>query len=758
MNRILPALSLLFVCLAACCGPRTVELTPSPHDLFFGELADRWDEAMPLGNGEVGALVWRRGTALRMSLDRVDLWDLRPMPNFHGDVKGYGWIFENWKNNTYDRVHDAYDRPYGSNPAPTKIPAGALEFDLSGWGEVDSVRLFVRNAQCKVWWNDGRTMESFVHATEPFGWFRFRGVDSLSANLLPPAYEPGDGPTETMEAQAFLTLASLGYTQGPVTRTGNTITYEQEGWNGFRYAISVTWQPVEDGIEGVWSIRSNFEGGDSDATEVQVETALATGFDAAARSHQSWWDNFWGKSALSVPEAVLEKQWYLEQYKFGSTARAYTPPISLQAVWTADNGMLPPWKGDFHHDLNTQLSYWPAYVGNHLDEEAGFTAWLWKYRDTFARYARTFFGVGGINVPGVSTLDGEPMGGWIQYSGSPTVGAWLAQHFYLRWQFTRDRVFLEERAYPWFAGTAEFLEQLSVLDADGVRILPLSSSPEINDNRRDAWFPIMTNYDLALVRFAFDKAAELARELGRETEAEHWDAVGAQWGDYSVDDHGLMFVATKSYDESHRHFSHQMAFHPLGLLDVSQSESTRDILVRTVDRLEEIGPAIWTGYSYGWMGGLCARIGDGERAARYLRDFAECFCLRNSFHANGDQTRSGKSQLTYRPFTLEGNMSFASSLQEMLLQSHTGVVNIFPAIPAEWQDVSFTTLRTEGAFLVSAAMRSGAVTEVTVTSTVGGLLRLRNPFTHDLALDDATAAPGAILEVNTAPGQTIRLK
>lgn len=96
-----------------------------------------------------------------------------------------------------------------------------------------------------------------------------------------------------------------------------------------------------------------------------------------------------------------------------------------------------------------------------------------------------------------------------------------------------------------------------------------------------------------------------------------------------------------------------------------------------------------------------ARAFDGEGAAQALKTFAECFCLKNTFHANGDQTQSGKSRFTYRPFTLEGNFAFAAGIQEMLLQSHTGVIRIFPAIPKEWKDVSFESLRAMGAFPVS---------------------------------------------------------
>lgn len=121
--------------------------------------------------------------------------------------------------------------------------------------------------------------------------------------------------------------------------------------------------------------------------------------------------------------------------------------------------------------------------------------------------------------------------------------------------------------------------------------------------------------------------------------------------------------------------------------------------------MQEVGPDWWCGYSYSWFGNMKARAFDGEGAAQALKTFAECFCSPNTFHANGDQTNSGKSKFTYRPFTLEGNFAFASGIQEMLMQSHTGIIRIFPAVPASWQDISFQDLRAMDAFLVSAEQK-----------------------------------------------------
>ena len=391
-----------------------------------------------------------------------------------------------------------------------------------------------------------------------------------------------------------------------------------------------------------------------------------------------FWKGYWAQSSVSLPDTLLQKQYDNEMYKFGSAAREDSYPISLQAVWTADNGMLPPWKGDYHHDLNTQLSYWPAYTGNHLQEGMGYLNTLWEQRDVYKKYTREYFGTDGMNVPGVCTLTGEPMGGWVQYSMSPTVSAWLGQHFYLHWKYSADRIFLKERAYPFLKDVATYLEQISTVDADGVRRLPLSSSPEIFDNSINAWFKDMTNYDLSLMHFAFNAASELASELGLADEAAHWKAIGAQLPDLNLDeDRALTFAKGFPYDQSHRHFSHAMSIHPLGLIDWSQGGKSQEIIKATLKKLQDFGPDYWCGYSYSWFGNMKARAFDGEGAADALRTFAECFCLPNTFHANGDQTKSGKSKFTYRPFTLEGNFAFAAGIQEMLLQSHRR----YPGVP-----------------------------------------------------------------------------
>jgi hypothetical protein len=206
-----------------------------------------------------------------------------------------------------------------------------------------------------------------------------------------------------------------------------------------------------------------------------------------------------------------------------------------------------------------------------------------------------------------------------------------------------------------------------------------------------------------------------------------------------------------------------MAIHPLGLIDVSSGEAGRRTIRAALAELDRLGPDWWCGYSYAWLGNLAARAGEGEKAAQALRTFADCFCLTNSFHANGDQTKSGKSKFTYRPFTLEGNMAFAAGVQEMLLQSHTGIVRVFPAVPGSWKDVYFDSLRAEGAFLVSATRQDGRTVEVRVVSERGGRLRLASPFPGEPysvqgPAGGAVGDSGQVVEIDLLPGQAVRLR
>jgi len=743
------------------------------YDLNFDGPITKWDEALPLGNGWFGALIWGDGTPIRFSLDRIDLWDLRSIPSWERPDYNYrtmrAWVNEG----RIDDLRELYENTYTVAPGPTKIPAGRLEITLGPGSTVRRSTLHLRNALARVETTDGSVIESIVHAERPIGYLRVSTgrVDTPPhVRVAVPPFS-AEHPSEQGDTLNARDLRRLGYPEASVHADENVRGFVQPGWGGYAFAVVVG---IDRGMDGAWeiawSISTTEEGKDPwDVAVKRVQSALRVGWRELFSTHADWWSAYWAKSTIFVPNATIDRQWRLETYKFGALARNDAPPISLQAVWTPDDGLIPPWKGDYHHDLNTQLSYWPCYSGNRLDEGLGFLNWLWKTRDEAYAYTKNFWELPGLNVPMTADVRGRQMGGWHQYTHSATVSAWLAQHFYLHWRYSQDRNFLVERCYPYLHDTCVFLEAVTERDARGKRFLPLSSSPEIHDNRLEAWMTPTTNYDLALIRWAFGAAAELAEELDRVEDRERWRRVLAEFPDFSYAPDGRLLVAPdEELKASHRHFSHLMAIHPLGLITWEDGDAGRRTIRSALDELDRLGPDWWCGYSYSWLANLAARAKDGERAERALEIFAHAFCTANSFHVNGDQTGSGFSKFTYRPFTLEGNFAAAAGVQEMLLQSYSGSLKIFPAVPTSWRDVSFTTLRAEGGFVVSASREGDASTEVNIVAEAGGTLRIQNPLQEgarflELRIDGkrtsaARASDGLIVLSDLVPGTSVDIR
>ncbi|MCC6589490.1 MAG: glycoside hydrolase N-terminal domain-containing protein [Bryobacterales bacterium] len=713
-----------FLLLAAVAA--TVWAQPRPeHGLHFTIPVTTWDEALPMGNGMVGALLWGDGRPVKISLDRADLWDLRLVPEFQTEEYTFSNVLRLHRAGRHKELERMLDNPY-RRPAPTKIPAGRIEITLPDGARFASTTLRVEDGEGRIEFQNKASVRAFVHATEAVGLVWIGSKEQPAIKLVAPPFsgrvnDPAAGGIGAGD------LAQLGYPAPQVSNGDGFESYTQQGAEGFRFAVHTAWKKASGGWTLAWSIASSFEGGDPAAlARSRVEKALSQGYKAAlAGAHAAWWKKFWAQSSVRVPNQTIERMWYLETYKFGSASRRGAPPITLQAVWTADNGQLPPWKGDYHHDLNTELSYWPSYSGNHLEEELAYLDWLWKTRDAGFRWTKKYFELPGLNVPMTADLNGNQIGGWRQYTHSATTAAWLAHHFYLHWRYSQDREFLKHRAYPYLKSASEFLEAYFALPDR------LFSSPEINDNKPNAWFDQPTNFDLSLARWLFAATAELAAELKLTDEAAQWRGALAKLPALAKGEDGKLLVAPRyPLPGSHRHFSHLMAIHPLGIVDLDDGAEAERTIKASLAELDKLGTDWWTGYSFSWLASIAARARDGAKAEKALELFTTAFCLRNSFHCNGDQTGKGHSKFTYRPFTLEGNFAAAEGLQEMLLQSHRGVMRVFPAVPDGWKEASFHSLRAEGAFLVSAERRGGRTAWIEVMAERGGTARVFNPMTQ----------------------------
>ena len=382
--------------------------------------------------------------------------------------------------------------------------------------------------------------------------------------------------------------------------------------------------------------------------------------------------------------------------------------MPLQGVWTADDGALPPWKGDYHHDLNTQMSYYHYLKANHLEEGECFLDYLWEMVPAARRFASEFYGADGICLPANTSIDGTPMCGWAMYSFAPASQIWLCQLFERHYRFTGDRSFLLHRAYPYLKETARFILCLLEEGGDGNLRLPLSASPELHGNGPDAWVTPNSHYDLSLLRYLFFQLVDLA-PLAAPEELPLWQSTLSRLPELAVNQNNVYRIAPdEDLHESHRHLAHLMALHPLRLTGYDTPEN-RAVFDACVANLEDLGTGQWVGFSFPWMAELYALQGNGEGAAAQLEVFWRYFCSPNGFNLNGDYKKGGFSSWHYRPFTLEANMCAADALQEMLLFSEGETLRLFPAVPARFQSAEFESFRAQNGLLISAKLENGRI-------------------------------------------------
>jgi len=722
VQRILAIFLVLAVGAASATAPDPADSRlPGPElNLTLQAPITSWDEAIPLGNGLLGGLLWGEGNQLRISLDRGDLWDERPADGIELDKFNYRTarqLVAAGKNDEFNRIFDkAYDDLH-----PTKLPAGRVEIALPAGYRLASFELNLATAEGRARAADAEPISAFFSATDRVALVRVPGTDAVSFEVRRPAG-----------------LAKLGYPDARAGEQDGARWFEQETAGGRRFCVFVASRRIAAATVIALTVTSTRDGADPIGRARRLTgAALDRGYNGSLEPHVAWWRDFWRSSRVAIPDAAALRHYYLTQYFYGAASRRNAPPMPLQGVWTADAGGLPPWKGDYHNDLNTQMTYMAYQAAGHFEEGSAFLDLLWNLLPRFRRFAREFYDVPGAAVPGVMTLEGQPLGGWGQYSLSPTMSAWCGHLFYLHWRYTMDATFLRERAYPWSREVGTFVLSLLKPDTNGVLVLPLSSSPEIHDNSARAWLMPNSNFDVACMRMLFLGLSEMAAASGQAADARRWTEAATHLGPLHANANGVLKLdAASDLTESHRHLSNLMSIHPFNLVTVEGGSSDRREIAASLGDWDRLGTRGWVGYSFSWMACLRARVGDGDAAWRNLDIYLRAFILRNGFHANGDQLKAGYTSATYRPFTLEGNFLAAQALHEMLLQTwsptpgvlDTEVIRIFPAVPHAWADASFDDLHAEGGHLVSARREHGRTTWLRITAGRDGVLRLRDTF------------------------------
>jgi alpha-L-fucosidase 2 len=704
------------------------------HDLVYERAPERWLDGIPLANGQIGAMVWGTGAPWKITLDSYAAWETREV-GVDPEKYNYRWlrraVAENREQEVWETMFPgSVDRPPGARRPPkvTRLPMPRVEIQFRGSDRPESFDSF----RARLRLHEGIAEGEFQITGRKVPW---RAWTQNGAPLLVIQFDgvPADGAPavkatlEHLDEGAKKLLSDWAYPPAKTKGAGPDKVLLQSFPQGGSYAVA--WHP-ESNSRGLtlWVALVVSEAGDSDKKALDIiRRSRALGVGRLRKEHEAWWADFWKASALSIPDSRLENLYYAEMYKLASSTRPDGWPITLQGLWTLD-GRMPPWSGDYHLDMNVQESVWPIYASNHLDLGLSLYDFFLECLPRFQKNCREFFGLDGAWSGCALGPKGARVHGYPPTEFWPGNGAWLAHQYWMHWRYSMDRDFLRDKAVPIMKPFLRTYMNLLEGGEDGKLHIPLSSSPEYHEGSIKAWTSD-PNCDLFLIRSLALSLLEADEILKlNDPEAARWRETLDRLVDYHADENGLKISREMSLDFSHRHHSHLMGIYPLGLMSPEDGEEARDLVRRSFEHWRRTGYMMWTGWAFPWASCIASRAGYPNMSWAMLDMYANGFITPATLHVNGDYRQFGYSQWTYEPMTLEAGFASAAALMEMLLQSHRGLIRVFPALPDAWKDASFVGLRAEGAFLVSAVMRKGEVVKVEVFSEAGGLCRVKNPF------------------------------
>ncbi|MDP6778348.1 MAG: glycoside hydrolase N-terminal domain-containing protein, partial [Candidatus Latescibacteria bacterium] len=717
----------------------------NPHVIAYDRLPTQWAEGLPLGNGGLGVMCWSDGTHLRFTLDSAEAWDLREK----GGGLDYSQLtypkLRKWvEEGDFGAIDEAAKRMGERDPLrPTKVYLGRM--DLSVAFDADSeLSLHLSDASVVGSLRREETthaLHAFVHKERDLFCLRLDPWPDEAPLSLLPFYETSPG------------LAELGHPALEIDDT-NGLKVAVQHILPDRY-VALCWN-----TEGPEVFVSYAEGDDSSAVvAAAVEgypSEAGETYDALFDGHCEAWGGFWGGSSVALPERDVEFLWHFGLYVLASCAREGRNPPGLQGLWAMD-GRVPPWRGDYHADMNVQETFWSACPANHLELMDVWLDFAYECLPAAEALTRDLFGTEGAFqtcsfLPGYTVLLG---GGWHPVAFAWSHTGWLAHLAWLRWRYSMDTDWLGRRGYPIVESAFRFYAANLEEDGDGRFHIPLSSSPEYCGPDPDAWCRD-PNIDIALIRKCCDWILEMEEALDVKELSDRAREVHEALVDYhlvsfappasyagSVTRKGpraLGLWADKPLDYSHRHPSHLMAIHPAMDLTIEGSEADREVVEASIAQYLSLGQYFWAGHTYVQMASTAAVVGKSDLAYDCLCSYRDRWILPNGMHLNREIGDRGTSHFAgvpvdlmseQAPFTINEMCGVSCGISDMLVQGWGDCVRVFPAAPAKWRDLLFVDLLTEGAFTVSGLMRDGQVRWVGIVAGVNRVCRLRDPFEEE---------------------------
>lgn len=462
----------------------------------------------------------------------------------------------------------------------------------------------------------------------------------------------------------------------------------------------------------------------------------------------------------TTDNGLTELYYQYGRYLLIASSRPGGLPANLQGIW--NRHVQPPWGSNYTTNINTEMNYWPAEITNLPECFLPLSDFIGRLAVNGAQTAKVNYGINRgwlahhnsdvwAQTAPTGGYDSDPKGA-PRWSCWPMAGVWLCQHLWEHYAFGGDKKYLSKTAYPLMKGAAEFLLQWLQKDPEtGYWITNPSTSPENRfryidkeGKKQNGEISRSSGMDLGLAWDLLTNCIEASTVLDTDKAfRQQCMDVRANLQPFRIGSKGQLLEWDKEFEETdpnHRHVSHLFALHPGRQIIPEQQPELAAACQRTLEIRGDGG----TGWAMAWKINFWARLRDGNHAFGMLKNGLR-YVDATQVSVRGGGTYANLFD-AHPPFQIDGNFGGTAGITEMLLQSHAGYIHLLPALPDNWQSGSIKGVRARGGFTIDMEWKESRITRLSVTSHSGGTCRIR----------EATSPHEEVIE--TEKGKTYQVK